>query len=392
MLKNILFVGMYPDNVNTYRNVFFRNLIYAIADTGVKCTVISPVPVTKYRFKTNKIPHHKRDISPRGSGIEVFYPRYLSFSSKKIGKWNTGQLSQREFDRAVLQQISKLSDKFDATYGHFFLGGGLAAIKVGRKLGIPSFVAYGECNYETEVVNLFRELKDTDILGLNGIIAVSSNNASVLHANKIFRDIPIIVAPNAVDTSLFYVQDKKECREQFCLPQDKFIVGFVGGFVERKGDKRLLDAVNKLDEVYVAFAGKGEPKPVGDKVLFCEALEHDDIPRFLNAVDVFCLPTQNEGSCNAIVEAAFCGLPVISSDLPFNNDLLTNTNSIRINPNSVKDIREAILTLYKNPILRKQLSENIREDAKQFTIEQRCDNILEFISAIIDNCLNTYDK
>jgi glycosyltransferase involved in cell wall biosynthesis len=117
----------------------------------------------------------------------------------------------------------------------------------------------------------------------------------------------MIVAPNSVDMSLFYKRDKDTCRKELGIPLDKFVVGFVGGFIERKGDKRLLAAVNEIDDVYVAFAGCGDHAPDGDKVVFCKALEHEQIPIFLNAIDVFCLPTQNEGSCNAIVEAAACG-------------------------------------------------------------------------------------
>lgn len=113
--------------------------------------------------------------------------------------------------------------------------------------------------------------------------------------------------------SLFFIRDKKECRQRLGLPENQFIVGFVGGFVERKGDKRLLSAINSLEGVYGAFAGRGDESPKGEKVVFCEALQHEEIPIFLNAVDVFCLPTQNEGSCNAIVEAAACAKPIISS-------------------------------------------------------------------------------
>ena len=189
----------------------------------------------------------------------------------------------------------------------------------------------------------------------------------------------MIIAPNSVDTSLFFMRDKAQCRQELGLPLDKFIVGFVGGFIDRKGDKRLLEAVNSLDGVYAAFAGRGDNPPSGEKVLFCKALEHEQVPVFLNAVDVFCLPTQNEGSCNAIVEAASCGLPIVSSDLPFNDDLLTNENSIRIDPNSVKDIRSAIERLYNDAVLRGTLSKSVIEDAKAFNIDTRCQRILGFI-------------
>ena len=383
LLRSILFIGMYPDNVNQYRNVFFRNLIYAIADSGVKCTVISPVPVTKYRYKTKEIPIETIDYSTNGKPIKVYYPRYASLSSKKLGVINTGVWSEKLFQKAAIGVVKKLDESFDAVYGHFFVSGGLAAIRIGKMINSPSFVAYGECNYESEVVKLYHNLENKDVDGLAGIISVSTHNANVIKEQNWYNNTPIIIAPNSVDLELFFRRDREECRKKLCLPSDKFIVGFVGGFIERKGDKRLLEAVNSIKDVYVAFAGRGENQPSGEKVLFCSALNHDDIPVFLNAVDVFCLPTQNEGSCNAIVEAASCGIPIISSDLPFNDDLLSDRNSIRINPNSVLEIRDAIIKLYENESLRQTLAETVYEDSKAFGIDARCKRILEFISQVV---------
>ena len=376
---NILFVGMYPDEHNKYRNVFFQNLIFGMADAGVNCTVISPVPVTKYRKAISKVSKERIDITTKGNKVRVIHPRYISLSSKKIGPIRTGVLSERLFEYAVRKVVQRLKDNYDAVYGHFIVAGGLSAIQIGNIKKIPSFIAYGECSYETEVVQRLGELSKEDINGLSGIIAVSTNNAKILKSKQVFDGIPMIIAPNSVDMSLFYIRDKAKCREELGLPQDKFIVGFVGGFIDRKGDKRLLEAVNGIDGVYVAFAGKGDNPPAGEKVLFCKALEHEQVPVFLNAIDVFCLPTQNEGSCNAIVEAASCGIPIISSDLPFNDDLLTNENSIRIDPNSVEEIRNGIIKLYNDRQLKEYLSKSIRRDSKDFSIENRCTKIINFI-------------
>ena len=381
---NILFVGMYPDEVNKYRNVFFQNLIYAMADAGVNCTVISPVPVTRYLADTSKVSKKRIDTTPKGAKVEVYHPRYISLSAKRIGCVNTGIYTETLFQKCAIGCAKKIRKSFDVVYGHFFLSGGLAAIKIGKHYNIPSYVAYGECNYDTEITNLYRDLTTEDIHGLSGIIAVSTNNANVLKSKKVFADIPMIIAPNSVDMSLFYKRNKEECREELGIPQDKFVVGFVGGFVERKGDKRLLGAVNRIEDVYVAFAGRGDNPPSGDKVVFCKALEHEQVPIFLNAVDVFCLPTQNEGSCNAIVEAAACGLPIISSDLPFNDDILTNENSIRINPNSVDEIQDAIIKVYSDSKLREQIGERIKNDSQVFSIDQRSQRILRFISEIVE--------
>ena len=380
---NILFVGMYPDEVNKYRNVFFQNLIYSMADAGVNCTVISPVPITKYRSNIFKVSKERYDVSSNGNKIRVIHPRYISLSNVKIGRINTGYLSEKSFQRAALKVAKGLTNQFDVVYGHFILAGGLSAVRIGKLKGIPSFCAYGECNYESEVENQYGAIKAEEIKGLSGIIAVSTNNARVLKEKEPFADIPIIIAPNSVDMLLFYKRDKEACRRELGIPIEKFVVGFVGGFIERKGDKRLLEAVNSIDGVYIAFAGRGDNPPSSDKVVFCKALEHEKIPIFLNAIDIFCLPTQNEGSCNAIVEAAACGVPIISSDLPFNDDLLNNENSIRINPDSIDEIRQAIITVYTDEKKRAELANKVWNDSRNFDIKNRTDRILSFINRFV---------
>ena len=380
-MKNInaLFVGMYPNVVSPYRNVFFQNLIFAMADMGVDCTVISPVPVTKYGMNVRSIDYMTTHGTPKGAKVTVYYPWYVSASSKQIGSFNTEKLSEKWFEDSIMKAVKKLGKKFDFVYGHFFLYGGLAAIRVGKYLGIPSFLAYGECDFETQVRQTYGFPKREQLDGLTGIVSVSTKNTNELNELGIVKGVPIITAPNSTDLSLFYKKDKRECREELGMPQDMFIVGFVGGFIERKGDKRLLEAVNQINGAYAAFAGRGDNPPTGEKVVFCKALEHEVVSDFLNAIDVFCLPTLSEGACNAIVEAMACGAPIISSDLPFNDDALDESNSIRIDPTSVQDIKRAIEDLMNSPEKRKELSERSLEKAQEFEIGQRANRILNFI-------------
>lgn len=378
-ISNVLFVGMYPNEVNKYRNVFFQNLIFAMADAGVKCTVISPVPITKYRNKIKLISKHEVHLTKKKTPVDVYYPRYISASSKQIGKYNTEKLSEKLFENSAIKIAKQLNIKFDFVYGHFVLYGGLAAIKIGNILNIPSFFAYGECDFQSEIGNTYGIPKKEEFYGLSGIISVSSKNTKELKELKFVDGIPIITAPNSTDLMLFNIMDKVKCREQLKIPKDKYIVGFVGGFIDRKGDKRLLQAVEELDDVYVAFAGKGDNPPYGEKVVFCQAMKHEEIPVFLNAIDVFVLPTLAEGSCNAIIEAMSCGVPVISSDLPFNDDALNSDNSIRIDPISIEEIKSAIESL-KDEKLRKHMGQKAFETAQKFNIELRAKKILNFVS------------
>lgn len=386
MGKKYLFIGWYPNPVEQYKNVFFQNLVFALSDAGNDCTVISPVSYMRYTKKIATIPNETYQVTPGNTRVKVYYPKVFSASSKQIGVFNTEIITEKWFENGALRIAKKLNKEkkyFDAVYGHFFLYGGLAAIKVGRLLNIPSFVAFGECDYESQVQATYGDLKIKDIEGLSGVISVSTKNAKKLDELKIFKNIPCIIAPNAVDHSLFKKLDKEKCRKKLGLPLDKFIVGFVGGFIERKGDKRLLEAVNQLEDVYLAYAGVGNVPPSGSRVLFCKPLKHEEVPVLLNAIDVFCLPTLSEGSCNAVAEALSCGIPVVSSDLEFNDDVLNDGNSMRIDPNSVDEIRNAIDLLKNDYRVRNSIAKAGYDRAQDLAIEQRAKVISDFIESII---------
>ena len=91
------------------------------------------------------------------------------------------------------------------------------------------------------------------------------------------------------------------------------------------------------------------------------------------------LPTRGEGCCNAIVEALSCGLPVISSDLPFNDDILNEQNSLRIDVEDVQQLRSSILHLYNNPQIRQALAEGAKGSAEKLKISVRAERIVKYM-------------
>lgn len=381
MIKEILFFGNYPNPVDENLNVFFRNLIYQFADMGIKCTVIDPVSITKYKLHVREIPFRRIETTKNGSNVNVISPRFVSFSSKKIGNIDTHVWTVNSYRKAAIRQVEKLHLSFDATYGHFINIGGIPACIIGKKYNKPSFVANGESDLNPSTYNYTSKYGIAPFRTCSGVISVSSKNKDELCALHLVDEKIIKVFPNAIDNSSFKVLDKKECRKKIGFPEDAIIVGFVGGFSERKGDKRLLEATENIDGVRVAFAGSGVEPPCGDHVVFCESVSHDEIPIFLNACDVFALPTLNEGCCNAIIEAMACGLPIISSKLPFNDDILNDNNSIRVNPNSIEEIRTAVVRLAKDKSLRDRLSSGALLSAESLRIDKRAINILEFMQA-----------
>jgi glycosyltransferase involved in cell wall biosynthesis len=186
-----------------------------------------------------------------------------------------------------------------------------------------------------------------------------------------------------VNSELFHLQNKEKCRKHLGFPQNDFIVAFLGWFNERKGVQRVSEAINRVGGIKCIFIGNGELEPQCDGILYKGALPHHLVPQYLGAADCFVLPTLAEGCCNAIVEAMACGLPVVSSNLPFNWDVLDETNSIMVNPNDIEEISKALVCLKNDAYLRANLSKGAVNKADSLTIEKRAERILTFMKSKI---------
>ena len=187
--------------------------------------------------------------------------------------------------------------------------------------------------------------------------------------------------PNGANLQLFKPLDKKTCRKQIGLKDDDFLLITVGEFSERKGQNRIIKAVDSLSNprMKTCFIGSGDSIVERDFIFYKGRVKHDDLPVYLNAADVFVLPTLREGCCNAIVEALACGLPVISSDRSFNYDILDETNSIMIDPEDANQIAVAIKLLKEDKNKRDVLAKGALDKAMSLSIDQRAANILSFI-------------
>lgn len=379
MSKQICFIlDWYPTPTNN-GCIFAKHLICAIADQGFDCVVIAP------RIKnaqTENVPYERNEKTETGSLIRIFTPTYLHLSSRK----QTMKLSMNNHFKAVMKVIKKENLRPDVVYGHFIYQCGLTAARVGKELGLPSYCACGENSLRLMPGNepyttgmKYAGWKEI-LSGLTGIISVSSYNKELLLKNGFYDDDQrIAVFPNGFDSRKFYPMDKAEARRLLGFPEDQFIIAFTGAFSERKGIDKLNSALKSCDDVYPIFLGDGELRPDCKNILFCGKVSNDQVVLYLNAADVFVLPTKGEGCCNAIIEALACGLPIISSDLAFNDDVLNENNSIRIDVEDEQQIAEAIKTLKMDTNKREMLVQGSVDSSESLSINERAKNILKFM-------------
>ena len=367
----------YPTIADPTALTFVQQLVWTMADVGEKVSVICPLGINRNK-QYKKVSSQLIEKSFLGKDIEVYFPRFLDCGQKNILSFNTAGITTFYFSKAVENVLNSMHPKPDVLYGHFITPSGVTASILGNKMGIASFVAYGESTPWTIYQLGVKKVKKY-LANVNGVISVSSANKKELIDTGVVNPNKIEVFPNGYRASRFFQKDRKKARKIFNIPEDAFVVAFVGHFIERKGIHKLLKAIDELEDVYLICAGKGPIEPKGEKVLFAAPVDPDELSTFYSAADIFVLPTQNEGCCNAIIEAMACGLPIVSSNLQFNDDILNNENSIRINPEDEHSIVEAIITLKKDSVKRCQLANGSLRKARALTLEVRATNIISFI-------------
>lgn len=122
---------------------------------------------------------------------------------------------------------------------------------------------------------------------------------------------------------------RKAKREEYGIPEDAFVYGFIGRITGDKGINELFTAFQKIlaqnPNAYLMMVGNPEKSDSVDADLYDWA-KHDPhvllcgytnvVEQYLAVMDVYVLPSYREGFGSAVIEAEAMGLPVIVTDIP----------------------------------------------------------------------------
>jgi len=137
------------------------------------------------------------------------------------------------------------------------------------------------------------------------------------------------VIPPGVDATRFAPDAamRRDTRRQLGWSDDVPVVGFLGRFVPEKGLPLLMSVLDGVPSPWRAlFVGSGPLEPAvrawaatrGSGVAVETGVAHDDVPRWLNAMDLLCAPSQTttgwqEQFGRMLIEAFACGVPIAAS-------------------------------------------------------------------------------
>ena len=163
---------------------------------------------------------------------------------------------------------------------------------------------------------------------------------------------------------------------------DVLTIGIVKALEEKYGIPYLIQAFARCEKKYqnirLLIVGSGimendlkrycRELSVNSKVEFAGSVLNDQIPDFLNRMDVFVMPSilESETFGVAVVEAASCGIPVIASNIGGLPEVVVHQKTgFLFTPKNVDELSNYMETLIKDENLRIQMG----KAARQFVLE-----------------------
>lgn len=186
-------------------------------------------------------------------------------------------------------------------------------------------------------------------------------------------------------------------RDEFGLGKDDFVCATVGRLVPVKGHTYLIKAIQKvvkvIPEAKFLFVGDGELKPKLSEEIKSYDLQRNvfllgarsDIATILSCINVFLLPSLNEGFGMVLIEAMAARKPVIATNVGGVPEVIINgTTGILVPPEDPEAFSSAIIKLYNNPEMSLEMGlAGYKRAKKLFNIETTVHELEELYETLI---------
>jgi len=303
-----------------------------------------------------------------------------------------------EFGPKVFSSASRLAriikdNKIDLIHAHTRVSQ-VASYLASRRAGIPYIATcHGYFN-----AKLSRRLFDTW-----GEKVVAISEAVRGHLEKDFNVKPqrIEVIYNGIDIGRFsniYSASQIARAKRSLGIQNGDVVGTMGRLSSVKGQKFLIEAmkevVAKSKDTRCLIIGSGREEAalknlarslgLEDRVIFTGAA-YIDIPLYLACMDIFVLPSIEEGLGLALLEAMSLGRPCVASAAGGIKDIVNDgVNGILTRVGDSASIANAVLKIMNDKDLAKNMSENARSFVRgRFSIGSMADNMIDLYERVV---------
>lgn len=247
-------------------------------------------------------------------------------------------LKQRLYDKAASHFFREHKETYKIVHSHINTFSAYP-LRIARREGYKVLIAHAHATTKT------LDIKTPFRLYTKCIITKYITDAfacSAAAGKWLFKDFSYEIIPNVIEANRFFYMEsiKKDVRAELGIDNAAYIIGMVANFSAIKNHEYLVSIfsgiLKEIPNSYLVFVGDGEMRSdIEDKVhrmgfdnrvVFLG--QREDVPRLLQALDVFALPSITEGFSISALEAETVGVPcVLSTGIPKDVKLFSEMNT-----------------------------------------------------------------
>lgn len=350
LMRTLVLSNLFPSATEPTRGVFNCNRFQALAQY-CDVRVVSPAPWWRRVRRPHEWWTPPRDTVGE---LDAVYPTFWSIPGHP-------QLHGRGMYLSLRASIRRLRREFpfEVILAAWAYPDGVAAAHLAREMGVPlvTMVLGSDINELPRHPALRKQIRE-GLLYSRRIVAVSG----ALQQQLLQLEIPasrVVVQRNGVDGKTFRIRSQQEVRQHLGLDVSGPIVCYVGNLSPEKGVNVLLEAMLLLKTqghsgITLLLVGDGtleselkafvEREGIEGQVRFCGRRPHAEIPDWISAADVLCLPSFREGCPNVVLEALASGRPVVASSVGGVPELLDDGTGALVPPGDREALAAALAT------------------------------------------------
>jgi teichuronic acid biosynthesis glycosyltransferase TuaC len=333
----IAYSSLFPNAVSPNSGVFIKERLFRLSKHLSVC-IVAPVAWSPFDWIIRLRRPGFRPL-PKGfeviEGVEVYRPRVLSFPG--VLKQFDGIFMALGTRRLLSQLVKRGESIIDA---HFLYPDGYAATLNARSLKQKSVITL-RGSKDSSLMGTVLE-KKLRLAARRADHLISVSQALVDDVALKLVDVPekISLVGNGVDLDKFLRKDRAQARLRLGLNPNAKVLLSVGNIVPLKGFQRLLDCLPALlawePNLVLLIVGHApaqgsnlgalqaqiKASNLQKHVKFCGRQAQEELAWYYSAADLFVLATQYEGWANVFLEAMACGLPVVTTRVGGNAEVV----------------------------------------------------------------------
>ncbi len=272
---------------------------------------------------------------------------------------------------------------------------------------VPSFAVFHDLNFEHQpkdypflVQKYYRYFFPRFAKKACRIASVSEfTKADIIKNYQITTDkIDVVYCGASPSFKPLNQKDQEQIKKEISNGKNYFI--YVGSIQERKNLTVLIKAFDLFkmktgseNKLIIAGALKWESKklrsayknsPYSQDIKFTGRIEHEDLAKVLASAQALTLISKLEGFGIPIIEAYFCDVPVITSNVSSMPEI-AGDGALLVNPNAVESVADAMISIDKDEELRNKLIKNARIQRQKFSWENTAKLLWESIEKELNN-------